>query len=147
IDIKGAYDICNRIRQNCLSYANDPIQPSISMGTSTKDNPKKSLYKVLKEAEDRMYCHKLLESKSVRSSIIASLEKTLFERSYETEEHAQRLSEKTVQIGKAMGLSQNELDELGLLSLLHDIGKIAITDSILSKSGELTDAERDEMKK
>jgi PAS domain S-box/diguanylate cyclase (GGDEF) domain len=144
---RDANEICQKIRQSCITSNMDPIQPSLSLGTSTKDTSEKNIIAVLKEAEDRMYRHKLLESRSVRNSIIASLEKTLFERSFETEEHAHRLSEKALEIGKAIGLSQSQQDDLRLLSLLHDIGKIAISDSILTKPGALTPPEWDEMKK
>lgn len=144
---EDANEICQQIRQACIASGKDPIQPSLSLGISTKDTPEKDIMNILKEAEDRMYRHKLLESKSVRSSIIASLEKTLFERSYETEEHALRLSDKALEIGKAIGLSQSEQDDLKLFSLLHDIGKIAIADSILTKPVMLTPLEWEEMKK
>jgi HD-GYP domain-containing protein (c-di-GMP phosphodiesterase class II) len=80
-------------------------------------------------------------------SIIASLEKTLFEKNYETEEHAQRIKNLCNKLGKALGLSSIELDALSLLSLLHDIGKIAISDNILLKPGKLNDEEWKEMKK
>ena len=51
------------------------------------------------------------------------------------------------EIGREMGLSSNELDELTVLSILHDIGKIAISDSILMKPGKLTSGEWEVMKK
>ncbi len=144
---KEAQEICRQIYKLCSAAGMDPIQPSLAMGISTKDSPEKSIFTVLKEAEDRMYRHKLLESKSVRNSIIASLEKTLFERSFETKEHAHRMTETALRIGQAIGLSQSEQDELKLLSWLHDIGKIAIPDGILTKPGKLTPAEWEEMKK
>jgi HD-GYP domain-containing protein (c-di-GMP phosphodiesterase class II) len=46
-----------------------------------------------------------------------------------------------------MGLQATKLDELQLLSTMHDIGKISIDNNILTKPGELTEDEWFEMKK
>lgn len=142
-----AYEICSRIKEGFAKAESDTIQLSIALGFATKETSSQDMQKVIKEAEDWMYRHKLLENKSLRSSIISSLVKTLFERNFETEEHAQRMLRLSINIAHALGLSENELDELKLLSLLHDIGKIAITDSILLKPGPLTQKEWEEMKK
>ena len=50
-----------------------------------------SLDSILKVAEDYMYQRKLLEGRSLHSSIISSMKTALFEKSQETEEHAGRL--------------------------------------------------------
>ena len=142
-----AHDVCNKIRKACSLAEGNVIQPSIALGSTTKSDPSCDLRQVLKEAEDRMYRHKLLEGRSARNAIISSLEKTLFEKSFETEEHAKRLMQLSYNLGKVMGLSESELDELHLLSILHDIGKIAISDAILAKPGRLTPDEWKEMRK
>lgn len=142
-----AATVCERIKQGCERSTMDSIRPSISLGWSVKAIPGQDVQMILREAEDHMYRHKLLENKSVRSSILFSLGKTLFEKSSETEEHAQRISTLTLDIGREMGLSSTEMDELGIFSVLHDIGKIAIPDSILMKPGRLTPEEMDVMKR
>lgn len=50
-------------------------------------------------------------------------------------------------IGKELGLDSEKIDELNLLSDLHDIGKISISDNIVLKPGKLTDEEYEIMKK
>jgi response regulator RpfG family c-di-GMP phosphodiesterase len=80
-----------------------------------------------------MYKRKLLERNSIYSSLIASIKTTLFEKSHETQEHADRLINLTSLLGRAIALSDTQLNELELLSTLHDVGKISIPDSILSK--------------
>ncbi|MCR4435731.1 MAG: PAS domain S-box protein [Clostridiales bacterium] len=144
---KTAMDICDRITRFCSEAEKYPIQPSIALGYATKETASQDIDQVIKEAENWMYRHKLLDNRSVRSSVISSLQKTLFERSYETEEHAKRMQLISMKLGKALGLSNTEMDELSLLSILHDIGKIAIPDSILIKPGKLTHEEWAEMKK
>jgi HD-GYP domain-containing protein (c-di-GMP phosphodiesterase class II) len=50
-------------------------------------------------------------------------------------------------LGREMKLTEQQLLDLDLLSTLHDIGKICIQDTILSKPGKLTDREWAEIKK
>lgn len=139
--------ICGRIAEMCYRIEDCPVKPSISMGNAKLTSSMQDMNRVIFKAEDRMYRQKLLENQSTHSSIIASLRKALFEKSFETEEHAQRMRRMSRKIGKALGLARDELDELCLLSVLHDIGKIAISESILSKPGKLDDREWEEMKK
>lgn len=56
--------------------------------------------------------------------------------------HSQNVSRYAVIVGKALKLSQEEIDSLELAGILHDIGKIGIDDSILKKKGPLTKEER-----
>ena len=51
-----------------------------------------------------------------------------------------------MRIGVILDLSEDQMDELKLLAFLHDIGKIAVPDSILEKPGALTPKEWEEMK-
>jgi HD-GYP domain-containing protein (c-di-GMP phosphodiesterase class II) len=144
-DDHQANQVINRIHEACKNQKTGYLNISISIGSSTKNDQQQSIRDVIKEAEEKMYRHKLLESKSTRSNIIASLQKSLFERSNETEEHAQRMKDIGLKLGRAVGINENELDELSLLCLLHDIGKIAISDSILTKPGKLSEMEWEEM--
>lgn len=136
-----AKDLVNRIKEECRLAADDPIKISIALGMAGKDEQNFEMSTVLKLAEKRMYRNKLLESRSARSAILSSLEQSLHEKSIETEEHTKRIKSLCLLIGKRMGLSQDELDELALLGSLHDIGKIGIPENILLKSGKLTDEE------
>jgi putative nucleotidyltransferase with HDIG domain len=60
--------------------------------------------------------------------------------------HSERVSLLSVAIGNAMGLGQEDLDVLRLGALLHDIGKIGISDAILTKPAQLTDDEFEAIK-
>jgi HD-GYP domain-containing protein (c-di-GMP phosphodiesterase class II) len=102
---------------------------------------------IVKEAEDKMYRHKLIENQSARSSAIKSLKRALEERDYETEEHTRRMKKYAVTFGKFLKLSDSELDDLSLLATLHDIGKIATPDNIVLKPDKLSEKEWEIMKK
>ena len=67
-------------------------------------------------------------------------------RSKETGNHVKRVPEHSRLLGLYCGLSETEAMLLKTASPLHDIGKIAIADSILLKNGSLTDEEREIMK-
>lgn len=58
-----------------------------------------------------------------------------------TRGHSQRVAELSVEIGKELGLSPEELKECRYGGILHDIGKIGIVESILLKQTRLTDDE------
>jgi len=64
-----------------------------------------------------------------------------------TEGHTRRVTEMTVKLAKMIGINGDELPNIRRGSVLHDIGKMAIPDSILLKPGPLTDDEFEIMKK
>lgn len=146
-DEETTLDIISKIHSKCEVISKEPIKISIALGSATRIDSHEEIEHIVKEAEEKMYRRKLLESRSTRSNILASLEETLLERSYETREHITRMKNITEMFGKAMELQENEMDELSLLASLHDMGKIAVKDSILGKSGKLTEEEWLEMKK
>src|ERR1700722_11831645 len=63
-----------------------------------------------------------------------------------THDHLQRVQLYAVEIGKDLGVSPQELEALTAAAVLHDIGKLAVPESIISKPGKLTRAEFDKMK-
>ena len=63
-----------------------------------------------------------------------------------THNHVQRVQLYAVAIGAELGLSPPELDALRAASVLHDIGKLAVPEHIISKPGKLTQAEFQKMK-
>jgi diguanylate cyclase (GGDEF)-like protein/PAS domain S-box-containing protein len=144
--IRAAEKIAERIKNRCLQEKWGKIQLSLAIGYAAK---KKHLdiNQIIKEAEEMMYSTKLIDKRSCRSGIINGLLTTLFVKSMETEEHAERLKNYCLEIGKKMGLSIRELYELALVAVLHDIGKIGINENILQKPGPLTMEEWAEMKK
>ena len=136
-----AEEIVNRIKNVCIVTSKQEIPISISLGTATKEKINQDIQDVIKEAEDNMYRHKLIERKSIYSSIISSLERKLYEKSLEARDHAERLKKMSQEIGKSIHLPRNKIDELSLLSTLHDIGKIAISEEIITNERKLTEKE------
>src|SRR5438270_13339511 len=65
---------------------------------------------------------------------------------HSTHEHLQRVQVYAMSIGKEMGLSEPELEALRAAAVLHDIGKLAVPEHIISKPGRLTPEEFERMK-
>lgn len=142
-----AWRICSNVYEDCKRMNDFPVPVSIALGVAAKYDPGQNLEELFKQAEDLMYRNKMLENRSARSSFLNSLEQTLWVRSHETQAHTQRLRRMVVAVGNALNLLPDEINSLTLLASLHDIGKIAIPNSVLDKPGALTDEEWELMKK
>ena len=63
-----------------------------------------------------------------------------------THDHLQRVQAYALEIGKELGITELELEALHAAALLHDIGKLAVPEHIVSKPGRLTPEEFEKMK-
>lgn len=79
--------------------------------------------------------------------VLQSLASTAEARDSQTYGHCERVADDSVAIGKVLGLSNEELDTLFWAALLHDVGKMAVAESVLTKSGRLTSDELDEIRR
>jgi diguanylate cyclase (GGDEF)-like protein/PAS domain S-box-containing protein len=131
-------DIIERIKSKISQAQFGPIPPSIALGSETKTVMNQDIHLILKQAEDKMYQQKLTSEQSNRSAVITTLERTLIEVSEETELHALRLQALCDQMCEKMNLPGSLKSELRLLAVLHDIGKVAIPQTILTKASELS---------
>lgn len=84
--------------------------------------------------------HRTLES------TILSLGGVAEARSNETGKHVKRVALYSEFISQELGLSQDEINTIRIISPIHDIGKLAIEDGILKKPGKLTYDEYEKMK-
>lgn len=76
-----------------------------------------------------------------------ALVRSLDVREHETGNHSLRVACYTVEMAKIAGVQGMELEEIAMGALLHDIGKVGISDAILLKPGKLTWEEWVEMRK
>ena len=63
-----------------------------------------------------------------------------------TQGHSTRVSVYAVALARELGLSEEEVENIRNVALLHDIGKIGVPDAVLNKPGKLTDEEYNQMK-
>lgn len=78
-------------------------------------------------------------------SAIKALAAAIDRRDPATAGHSERVAKLSVDIGKALGLTKNELKMLNYAATLHDVGKIGVRDNILLKPDKLTTDEKNEM--
>lgn len=147
----AAREMVEKIKKACKKHNDNVVKKAdtinLSMGFSIKTSMEEDISDIEKQAEEYLYKHKLLERDSHHSTILSFVMATMYARSQETEEHAERLAQLSTKIGETMKLSQKNIDELNLLAMLHDIGKVGIEDKILNKPGYLNEQEWAEMRK
>jgi response regulator RpfG family c-di-GMP phosphodiesterase/signal transduction histidine kinase len=83
---------------------------------------------------------------NTQSEVIKKLGEVIESRSKETAYHVERVAKTSYILAKAYGLSEEEATKIMFASPMHDVGKVAIEDSILLKPAKLTDEEFDRIK-
>jgi putative nucleotidyltransferase with HDIG domain len=81
------------------------------------------------------------ELKQIYLSVLVTLSRTVEKKDLGTYGHSMRVSRISGRIAEGLALSAQEVDDVKAASLLHDIGKIGISDSLLAKQGQLTEEE------
>ena len=103
--------------------------------------------RVLSDSEDQNICVVASEwndanaAEAFLGSRVRALVLKLADKDEYTEEHTRRVAMLGVQVGEELGLPPVRLRSLATGGLLHDIGKLAVPDSILKKPGALDDDE------
>lgn len=143
--------ILAQIEKACADH-NDAVSKnerkiSLTFGIAIKTMPEENLDLVEKTAEEEMRARKMLNSNSSHSAIVSAIMATMFAHSQETENHCRRIASFSRRIGGKLNLPENQLDQLELFAMLHDIGKVGIKDAILHNPDALTEAEWVIMKK
>ncbi|MBO8138007.1 MAG: HD domain-containing protein [Desulfotomaculum sp.] len=94
---------------------------------------------------DREILHMYNKIFSDNPEVLSYFAKYIAELDVYTRGHCQQVAEYALMLGMEVGLSNEELEQLYIVSMLHDIGKLAVSPEVLHKSGELTECEKKEM--
>jgi response regulator RpfG family c-di-GMP phosphodiesterase/signal transduction histidine kinase len=81
------------------------------------------------------------QQRSLFLSTVKSLVSAIDAKDEYTRHHSTRVTDFTLKMASKMSFSEKEMGDLELASLLHDVGKIAVPETILNKPGRLTDQE------
>lgn len=110
-----------------------------------------SSMKMLKQNE--AFIHKSNDLKDAYSklnlsykSTVLALSKAIDARDTYTAGYSERVTKISLKIGQSLNLSSDQLNELEIAALFHDVGKIGIPDKVLNKPGKLTDEEFNQIK-
>ena len=141
-----AAQLVNRIKVLLKEETSGDLEISVSFGYETKTSETDAIEAVSKKAEDTMYHNKLFERPSIRGKAIENIIAALNSKSKKEEAHSKRVSDLCEKMGTALGMEEYKIKEMKAFGLLHDIGKIALSEKTLNKSGMLTEYEWLEMK-
>ena len=122
----------NLIERRCLAIEKKNYQTNLE-------------FKVMEQTEQIR--NTMNELTHAYDSTLTALVRALDAREKEVGSHSERVMNYAVFLAKKMGIAGKELDELAKGALLHDIGKIGISDNILLKPGKLDDGEWLEMRR
>ena len=151
-EMHGGLEFCRRVKANRRTrlvpililtsvQGNDNVIASLESGAD------EFLVKPLQPAVVRTRIRTMLRGKRTLDSleeaetILFALAEAVEQRDKETGDHCQRLAALSVALGTALGMPEDDLLALYRGGYLHDIGKIAIPDSILFKRGVLNEEE------
>ncbi len=148
-----AFDLCRRLKENPLNQlvpvvlikpSSDPADISRGRRAGAADvwGTCTSLEEGLSRVQALLRLRNYIDEQA--KSVVLSLARSIEARDSLADGHSDRMVEYAVQLGKGLGLQEQELQELRIACLLHDVGKVAVPDSILLKPGPL-DAEEMEI--
>jgi diguanylate cyclase (GGDEF)-like protein len=145
---QDAERIMEKILRQCKENSMEGFPVSIALGSAVKYSGDSMLLDdLLWIADEHMYAKKYtVVNPSKYSAVIYALEKSLYAKDYTTAMHTSRVRDLCVSFGQSMAMDSVVVNELILLSELHDIGKIALPSSILCKPGPLTPDEWETIK-
>lgn len=124
-----------------LSEEGEGFSITCSRGTVRIPHEATEPTETLRLADHRMYAEKGRRIDSAGRQTRNVLMSVLREREPELGEHLQGVARLSVELGRRIALTAEELDTLGRAAELHDIGKMAIPDEILHRPGPLNDQE------
>jgi len=140
-----ADSIIFRINEAIAAEKTERIILSVSIGFAVKNSVSEDINDVFRKAEDSMYKNKLYESSNMRRRTIDIIMKTLCEKNNREMLHSKRVGEICGSIAVQMNFDEDDIHQMRLAGLMHDIGKIGIEETILKKPGNLNSIEWNEI--
>ena len=95
---------------------------------------------------EREQLERSVQSLELQATAAGALIAAVESRDAYTGEHSQRVAEQAVAIALRLGLDESQVIDIRHVALIHDIGKLAMPDTILNKPGPLTDAEWEQVR-
>jgi diguanylate cyclase (GGDEF)-like protein len=130
-----------------LSEQGEGFAISASAGSVVIPHESADVSNALRIADRRMYLHKSRRRTSARRQTKDVLLRVLYERSPELERHLMTVARLAEAVGRELNLAPEDVEQLIQAAELHDVGKVAIPESILNKPGPLSEDEWSFMKR
>ncbi|HEV2982592.1 MAG TPA: diguanylate cyclase [Solirubrobacteraceae bacterium] len=143
----GPADAILRAARAALTEQGSGFSVTTSCGVVLLPDEAENTSTALSLADERMYADKSAGHRSARAQAqtVATqqnlLMQLLAEREPRLRSHLRDVGALATEIGRELGLSGEQIDELHRAAELHDLGKIAIPEAVLNKPGPLSDSE------
>jgi diguanylate cyclase (GGDEF)-like protein len=137
-----AADLAASVGQRGLGFT-----VTASHGCATAPADGGDSHSLMRIADRRMYERKNERRPSAASQATDALLALVHERYPQLDDHTSGVASLATRVAKRLGLGDQELDAITCAAALHDVGKIAIPDSILHKPGPLDDGEWELMRR
>jgi diguanylate cyclase (GGDEF)-like protein/putative nucleotidyltransferase with HDIG domain len=172
-DIDAGLNVIERVRQKIAAAFDSgeiPITASIGVASWPDDGISHTdiiaaadvtLYRAKRSGGNQIYCAsgslpalQLDEAVGEKAhkvdnrilSVVYALSETVESKSPYMYNHSKKVAEYALALAKALKLEPAEMSKLEICALLHDIGKVTISDTIVNKEGELTEEEWESVK-
>jgi diguanylate cyclase (GGDEF)-like protein len=120
-----------------LSEIGDGFEITAAFGSATVPLEACDAGEALRRADEAMYAQKHAQRTTAGREISDVLLQALSERHPELGGHMGGVAELAAQVGERLGIAGDELAQLRHAAALHDVGKVAIPDAIITKPGPL----------
>jgi diguanylate cyclase (GGDEF)-like protein len=160
---EGAMQLGERLRERLngkpyVSESGDSIRVHVSLGVATFPGDAESLPELIEIADANLYASKQQGGDTVTG--LERVEKTLIDapamlgvagrlldaveaRDHYTRKHSERVAVYALSLGESVGLSEDSLNTLHMAAMLHDVGKIGVSSTLLRRPSSLSPAEQD----
>jgi len=141
-------DMADRILSKVKELGGNRVYSSVDLKTMEKDDftpvPEKATdVRLLKKKLDKL-------TRQANQGLVESIfafAKTIELKDHYTGEHVEKTVHYATEVARKLGLPKEEIEKISQASILHDLGKIGVSEKILLKKGKLTKREYDEIKR
>jgi len=141
-------DMADRILSKVKELGGNRVYSSVDLKTMEKDDfapvPEKTTdVRLLKKKLDKL-------TRQANQGLVESIfafAKTIELKDHYTGEHVEKTVHYATEVARNLGLPKEEVEKISQASILHDLGKIGVSEKILLKKGKLTKKEYDEIKR
>lgn len=138
-------DVENEVKglnMGAVDFVRKPFIPEVMIN---RINHILQLTELMNDLEKKVE-EKTAQIEQISFATIATIASMIEAKDSYTKGHSVRVSEYSARLAKKIGWSDQEVQNLKYIALLHDIGKIGIPDSVLNKPGKLSEIEFDIIK-
>ena len=130
------------LEQGAMDFIHKPFAPEVLV-TRVKHTLELTL---LQRDLTEEVARKTRENESLLLNVVQALAESIDAKDRYTNGHSSRVAEYAREIARRYGYTKEQQDEIYMMGLLHDVGKIGIPDTIINKPGRLTDEEYGQVK-